>query len=390
MEDWQNAGFGIYVHWPYCQSKCPYCDFNSHVSQTIDQSRWAAAYLAEIDRAGSETGDRVVNTVFFGGGTPSLMDPALVYAVIKRIRDTWRIANDIEVTLEANPGSVEAGRFKAYADAGVNRVSLGVQALNDVDLRRLGRLHSAADARKAIEIAQNAFSRVSIDLIYARQNQDAAAWEQELRAALSLGTSHLSLYQLTVEEGTVFGRLHKKKLLRGLPGEDLAADMFEQTRSICADAGLAAYEVSNHAKPGEESRHNLIYWRMGDYLGIGPGAHGRLTLSGNRLATCAERQPDKWLRAVEAGRSGEVVRDILARPEQALEYLLMSLRLAEGASLERYEGIAGEPPPQSRLDGMVELGLLVQSEGRIRTTERGVQVLDGILRAILADRHTAA
>ena len=390
MEAWQQGGFGVYLHWPYCQSKCPYCDFNSHVTQAVDQSRWAAAYVAEIHRVGAETGNRVVNSIFFGGGTPSLMDPALVEAVIRQIHNTWTVANDIEITLEANPGSVEAGRFNAYAAAGVNRVSLGVQALNDVDLRRLGRLHSAADAHKAIEIAQSSFSRVSIDLIYARQDQSVEAWERELQTALSLGTSHLSLYQLTVEDGTVFGRLHRRNMLRGLPGEDAAADMFEATREICMDAGLPAYEVSNHAREGEESRHNLIYWRAGDYVGIGPGAHGRLTLSGRRYATAAERMPDKWLRSVELGKAGDVTCDELSGPEQAAEYLMMSLRLTEGASLERYRKIAGTPVNPTAFSGLIELGLLSLDGERLSTTSRGVLMLDGILRSLLVGRETAA
>lgn len=390
MEDWQNGGFGVYVHWPFCQSKCPYCDFNSHVSKGIDQSQWLTAFLAEVDRAGAETGGRVVNSIFFGGGTPSLMDPAVVQAVVRRICDTWTPANDIEITLEANPSSVEAGRFRAFADAGVNRVSVGVQALNDVDLRRLGRLHNVSEARRAIDTAQSTFSRVSLDLIYARQDQLLEAWEKELELALGLGTTHLSLYQLTVEDGTVFGRLHERRLLRGLPGEDLSADMFQVTREACAEAGLAAYEVSNHAKPGEESRHNLIYWRMGDYVGIGPGAHGRLTISGNRFATVSEKMPDRWLGAVTSNSTGEIQRDLLSQPEQGLEYLMMSLRIAEGASLERYHKIAGESLPMHRLDEMISLGFLRLSESRVVTTKTGVLVLDGILRALLAGRQSGA
>ncbi|MEL7257722.1 MAG: radical SAM family heme chaperone HemW, partial [Pseudomonadota bacterium] len=263
-DDWRHGGFGLYVHWPFCESKCPYCDFNSHVQTKIDQKEWLKAYLEEIDRYGSLLSDRLLNSVFFGGGTPSLMQPELVEAILNRIRKTWRTANDIEVTLEANPSSVEAGRFAKFAEAGVNRVSLGVQALNDSDLKRLGRLHSADDARKALIIAQSVFDRVSFDLIYARQDQTLSAWKAELHDAISLAGDHLSLYQLTIEPGTAFGDRHARGLLRGLPSEDISADMFELTQEICASAGFNAYEVSNHAKPGAESRHNLIYWRYGD------------------------------------------------------------------------------------------------------------------------------
>ena len=390
MEDWRNGGFGVYVHWPFCQSKCPYCDFNSHVAQRIDQSRWAAAYLAEIDRVSVMTEGRVVNSVFFGGGTPSLMDPAVVLTVIDRIKDRWAVANDLEITLEANPSSVEADRFKAYADAGVNRVSLGIQALNDGDLGRLGRLHSADEARRSIAVAQSTFARVSIDLIYARQDQSIQAWDAELQEAIGLGTDHLSLYQLTIEDGTAFGRLHKKKRLLGLPMDDQAADMFEVTRERCRAAGLAAYEVSNHAKVGEESRHNLIYWRMGDYIGIGPGAHGRLTFLGKRFASVAERLPDAWLNCVEGGVPAEARPQILSREEQATEYLLMSLRLAEGSSLSRYSGIAGEPLRPDGQEEMISLGFLSRDNDRIKTTEKGVLVLDGVLRSLLADRQSAS
>ncbi|HDR29144.1 radical SAM family heme chaperone HemW, partial [Rhodovulum sp.] len=284
-EDWQAGGFGLYVHWPFCLSKCPYCDFNSHVAASIDMGEWQRAYLSEIRRIGAETGPRTLTSVFFGGGTPSLMAPDLVAAILDTVRATWPCANDMEVTLEANPGSVEAGRFAGYRDAGVGRVSLGVQALNDADLGRLGRLHSAAEARAAFDIARNTFERVSFDLIYARQDQLLADWQAELGQALALGVDHLSLYQLTIEPGTAFGDRHARGGLRGLPDDDRAADMYLATQEICAAAGLPAYEVSNHARPGAESRHNLIYWRYGDYAGIGPGAHGRLTLDGRRWAT---------------------------------------------------------------------------------------------------------
>lgn len=386
MEDWRHAGFGLYLHWPFCQSKCPYCDFNSHVATTIDQKRWLAAYLSEIDRLGRDTPGRILNSVFFGGGTPSLMAPELVQGIMERISATWMMANDLEVTLEANPGSVEAVRFKGYADAGINRISLGVQALDDTHLRRLGRMHSVAEAYRAIDVAQANFDRVSVDLIYARQDQSLAAWQDELEVALALGTDHLSLYQLTIEDGTVFGEMHAKRLLRGLPTEDLAADMFELTRDICADAGLRAYEVSNHARDGAESRHNLIYWRMGDYAGIGPGAHGRLTLSGLRFATESERAPGAWLQRVEAGGGGDHPRQNLTARDQAVEYMMMSLRLAEGASLSRYCALGGEGLPARALADLTETGLIAVTEDRLRATPRGVMVLNGVLRSLLADR----
>jgi putative oxygen-independent coproporphyrinogen III oxidase len=388
-EDWRHAGFGLYIHWPFCQSKCPYCDFNSHVAARIDQSRWLHAFEAEIDRVGALTEGRILNTVFFGGGTPSLMEAATVQGILDRIRATWTLANDIEITLEANPGSVEAARFEGYARAGVNRVSLGVQSLDPEDLRRLGRMHSVDEAATAIAIAQSTFDRVSIDLIYARQNQTLAAWRDELNRALDFGTSHLSLYQLTIEDGTVFGQMHAKNLLKGLPEEDLSADMFELTQEITRTAGLPAYEVSNHARPGDESRHNLIYWRMGDYAGIGPGAHGRLTLDSARFATEAERMPAPWLdRTLTRSGSAETT-DRLSPEDRAAEYLMFALRLKEGASLSRFEALAGAPLSATALDEVTSLGLLQKDGDRVCTTETGVMMLNGILRALLADRQSA-
>ena len=389
MEDWRHAGFGLYIHWPFCQSKCPYCDFNSHVAARIDQSRWLAAFEAEIDRVGALTQDRILNTVFFGGGTPSLMESATVQGILDRIRATWTLANDVEITLEANPGSVEAARFEGYANAGVNRVSLGIQSLDPEDLRRLGRMHSVEEARAAIAIAQSTFQRVSIDLIYARQDQTLAAWRDELHRALDFGTSHLSLYQLTIEDGTVFGQMNAKNLLRGLPEEDLSADMFELTQEITASAGLPAYEVSNHARPGDESRHNLIYWRMGDYAGIGPGAHGRLTLDSGRFATEAERMPAAWLDLTHQTPGTAERRERLSPEDRASEYLMFALRLKEGASLSRYAALAGQPLPQVALDEVIALNLLTHDGDSIRTTDSGVMMLNGILRALLAGRRSA-
>lgn len=381
-DPWQSGGFGLYLHWPFCQSKCPYCDFNSHVAETIDQTRWQAAYLSEIARLGAETRGRVLQTVFFGGGTPSLMQPSLVSAVLEKISATWTLANDFEVTLEANPGSVEAGRFQGYRDAGVNRVSLGVQALNDADLRALGRLHSVAEARAAFDIARHTFDRVSFDLIYARQNQTLDQWRDELAKALAMAADHLSLYQLTIEDGTAFGARHARGGLRGLPDDDSAADMYFATQDLCDAAGLPAYETSNHARPGADSRHNLIYWRGGDYIGIGPGAHGRLTLNGTRFATDTPLAPGAWLHQVEQTGNGDATRSVVPPGEQALEYALMGLRLAEGIDRRRFDAMGGQ------LDGsgaarLTDLGLIDLSDEKITVTPRGRPLLNAILRDLL-------
>lgn len=381
VEDWQAGGFALYVHWPFCTSKCPYCDFNSHVAAAIDQRAWLEAYRTEIARAAAETGGRVLRSIFFGGGTPSLMAPEVVAGVIAAAADGWRFANDIEITLEANPGSVERGRFAAYAEAGVNRLSMGVQALNDADLRRLGRLHSVAEAKAAFDVARSCFPRVSFDLIYARQHQTRAAWAAELREALSMAVDHLSLYQLTIEDGTAFGARAAAGKLGGLPQDDVAADMYLETQDICAAAGMSAYEVSNHAAPGSESRHNLVYWRQGDWVGIGPGAHGRLTLGGRRFATETRRAPDRWLAAVAEG-AAELPRVEIPADEQATEYLLMALRLSEGMDLGRYARLAGRGLDGAVIDDLSRMGL-VQTDGvRLAATSAGRPVLNSILRAL--------
>ncbi|KAB2884626.1 MAG: coproporphyrinogen III oxidase [Albidovulum sp.] len=383
MEDWRNGGFGLYLHWPFCASKCPYCDFNSHVTAWIDQDRWKRAYLSEIARIGAETSGRVLNTVFFGGGTPSLMDPDVVAAVIEAIRATWPTANDLEVTLEANPGSVEAGRFRAYAAAGVNRLSMGVQALDDGDLKRLGRLHTAAEARAAFAIARAAFPRVSFDMIYARQDQTVEAWVGELRAALAMAVDHLSLYQLTIEDGTAFGARHAAGGLRGLPDDDVAADMYLITHDILSEAGMPAYEVSNHAGEGAESRHNLIYWRYGDYAGIGPGAHGRLTLDGQRWATDTPKTPAAWLSQVETAGHGERPREGLSAGDQAAEYLLMALRLSEGLDMDRLARLAGTPLRPATVERLQDLGMLRCDGVRITATTSGRAVLNAVIRELM-------
>lgn len=385
MDDWRHGGFGLYLHWPFCQSKCPYCDFNSHVAASIDQSRWKLAYLTEIDRLGAETPDRILNSVFFGGGTPSLMEPDLVAAIIERIRATWPMSNDPEITLEANPGSIEAGRFRGFRDGGVNRISMGMQAMNDADLRRLGRLHTAAEARQAFDIARNCFDRVSFDLIYARQDQTLADWKAELRQAIDLAVDHLSLYQLTIEDGTAFGDRRAKGGLLGLPDDDLSADMYALTQEVCDAAGMPAYEVSNHARPGSESRHNLIYWRGGDYVGIGPGAHGRMTLDGTRWATEAPKAPGAWLALVEAGKAGELPRTALSAMDRAEEYLLMSLRLAEGMEISRYEAMANRPLDRTRLADLDALGLARVVEDRVQVTAAGRMVLNAIIRDLAGE-----
>ncbi|NIY71449.1 coproporphyrinogen III oxidase [Marivivens donghaensis] len=384
LEDWQHGGFGLYIHWPFCQSKCPYCDFNSHVASSIDQNRWARAYLSEIDRVGTLTQGRVLKSVFFGGGTPSLMDPELVDAIMTKIRRTWPMTNSAEVTLEANPTSVEAGRFRGYRDAGVNRVSMGIQSLNNQDLHALGRLHSVEEALAAFDIARGVFDRVSFDLIYARQNQTTQEWRNELKQALSLAVDHISMYQLTIEQGTAFGDRYAIGKLRGLPDEDSAADMYDVTQDVAAQMGFPAYEVSNHAPEGAESQHNLIYWRYGDYAGIGPGAHGRLTLGGQKYATETYRMPNTWLEAVEQRGNGENVSDTLNQIDQLHEFLLMGLRVADGVDLNRLSHFGGDAlqPNISRLENM---GFLTHEKGRLRLTSEGRPLLNAVLRELLVN-----
>ncbi len=377
-EDWQHGGFGLYIHWPFCEAKCPYCDFNSHVVRQIDQSAWTRAYIRELDRVAEELPNRVLNTVFFGGGTPSLMHPDTVATIIDHVRSKWPMANDPEITLEANPGSVEAGKFAGFRDAGVNRISMGIQALNDRDLQRLGRIHSVNEALAAFDIARNCFERVSFDLIYARQDQTLDAWESELKQALTLAIDHLSLYQLTIEDGTAFGDRYKLGKLRGLPDEDTSADMYALTQDVCASAGFLNYEVSNHARPGAESRHNLIYWRYGDYAGIGPGAHGRITLDGQRYATECLRAPGAWLAAVDDGLT-ENEREAISHRDEALEYLLMGLRVRDGIDLSRYEAIAGEPLNQNALDHLSEIGMINTRDNKIAVSNQGLMVLNSVI-----------
>ena len=372
------------MHWPFCAAKCPYCDFNSHVRASVDADRWRQALVAEIEAFARAVPGRTVDTVFFGGGTPSLMPPETVAAVIEAIRRSWSLAPDAEITLEANPTSVEAGRFRGYGDAGVNRLSMGVQALDDADLRALGRMHDTAEAVRAFGVARSIFARTSFDLIYARQGQTVAAWRAELARALEMAVDHLSLYQLTIEPGTRFGDLAARGRLRGLPDAEASAEMFFATAEMCDRAGLAGYEISNHARPGAESRHNLVYWRYGDYVGVGPGAHGRLTIDGRRWAIESLRSPEAWLDAAAREGTGVSLRTAVSGPEQAVEMLMMGLRLREGVDPARFETLNGAPLPGDRVAELEELGLVKLHDGRLRATPSGRPVLDAVLRRLLA------
>ncbi|MDE0698538.1 MAG: radical SAM family heme chaperone HemW [Boseongicola sp.] len=371
-----DRGFGLYVHWPFCQAKCPYCDFNSHVAASIDHPRWQKAFLKEVTRIREEAGPRRLGSIFFGGGTPSLMAAETVASIVEAAMDAWTPADDIEITLEANPTSVEAGRFRAYAKAGVNRLSLGIQSLRNPDLRALGRLHTSAEAIAAYEIARSVFPRVSFDLIYARQNQTAAEWEAELAEALELAADHVSLYQLAIEPGTAFGDRHAAGRLPGLPDEGRSLDMFNITQDMTEAAGFPAYEISNHARPGEEGRHNLVYWRSGSWAGIGPGAHGRLTIDGLRIATECHSGPDRWLDAVETTGSGYCRRDAVSAADTRIEAVMAGLRLAEGVTTDMLEEC-------NNINWLVESGHLERTPDFVRTTRKGRPLLDAILREIL-------
>ena len=373
----------LYIHWPFCLRKCPYCDFNSHVRDGVDHDLWQRSLLADMRAEAKVAGDEPLTSIFFGGGTPSLMPPALVAALLDEAQRLWGFAPGIEITLEANPSSVEAERFAALARAGVNRVSLGVQALEDQALHFLGRLHSASEALAALDVAQKHFGRVSIDLIYARPGQSAAAWEAELRRALALGTGHISLYQLTIEQGTRFATLVREGAFAPLP-EDPAADLFDLTRAITAAHGLPAYEVSNHARPGEESRHNLAYWRYNDYCGIGPGAHGRRV----GVATVRHKKPENWLAAVAAQGQGMVEARALSAREQAAEALMMGLRLREGvdlAALAQRTGLTeAELIDAPRAAIYQTNGMVWREQGRIGVSDDGFAVLDGLIAELVA------
>ena len=380
-----DPGFGIYVHWPFCSSKCPYCDFNSHVRHAaIDEARFVRAFTAEIAATAARVPGREAVSVFFGGGTPSLMQPATVGAILDAIARYWKLAPNVEVTLEANPTSVEATRFRGYRAAGVNRVSLGVQALDDAALAALGRLHSAKEALDAVAIARATFPRYSFDLIYARPEQTVAAWREELGRAIAEAGDHLSLYQLTIEPDTPFAALHAAGKL-ATPDDDTGRALYDATQEVCDSRGLPAYEISNHARPGGECRHNLVYWRYGEYAGIGPGAHGRLDVAGRRYATAAEKNPERWLELVEARGHGLAVDDVLTRIEQADELLLMGLRLAEGIELARYADVAGKPLDPERIADLAQGGLIETTpNGRLRVTAAGFPVLDAVVADLAA------
>jgi putative oxygen-independent coproporphyrinogen III oxidase len=379
----KGMSFGVYVHWPFCAAKCPYCDFNSHVRAAIDEDGWVDGILAELDWvAANQSGRPVVETIFFGGGTPSLMQGRSTGRILDKIAALWPMANNAEITLEANPASADAGRFADYRAAGINRASLGVQALNDVDLKRLGRLHDVAEAKRALKLAMENFERVSLDLIYARPDQSDAAWRGELKEALSFGTDHLSLYQLTIEPETPYALLHRNGQLQ-IPGEDLAAELYETTQELTEAAGLPAYEISNHARPGQESRHNLIYWRYGDYAGAGPGAHGRLNLNGRRTATAAIKLPERWRDTV--GRIGHGFAEMtpVSDDEAAREHLLMNLRLAEGLDLAAYEQRWNMRLDAAKVAALVEQGFLSRTNNRLTATPAGRLLLNRVIEELL-------
>ncbi len=390
MADTADPGFGVYVHWPFCASKCPYCDFNSHVRMAgVDEPRFAAAFACEIAHMAALAPGRTVTSIFLGGGTPSLMKPETVGGVLDAIGAAWPVARDAEITLEANPSSVEAERFAGYRAAGVNRVSLGVQALSDGDLKALGRLHSVAEARRAIDIAARTFDRFSFDLIYARPAQTPDAWRAELSEALGMMRDHLSLYQLTIEEGTPFAGLHRAGKL-AVPDPELADTLYEITQELTEAAGIPAYEISNHARAGAESRHNLTYWRYGDYAGIGPGAHGRLIIDRKRHALMTERQPEAWASAVEQHGHGIVDDTMLTRSEEADEMLLMGLRLAEGIDLRRLEALGGVRPSRAAIERLEKLALLERrASDRLVATRAGRFVLNELVLQLSASFEPA-
>jgi putative oxygen-independent coproporphyrinogen III oxidase len=380
-----EQAFGVYIHWPFCLSKCPYCDFNSHVRrEPIDEPRFVRAFAAEIAATAARVPGRTVSTIFFGGGTPSLMLPATIAAVLEAIARHWHVPPEAEITLEANPTSVEATRFRGYRAAGVNRVSLGVQALDDRVLAELGRLYTAREALDAVGIARSLFDRYSFDLIYARPRQEPRAWASELTTALAEAGEHLSLYQLTIEPETPFAALHAAGKLQ-IPDEDTARILYDTTLDICAAHGLPAYEISNHARPGGECRHNLVYWRAHEYAGIGPGAHGRLDIDGERHAIATEKRPEAWLTRVETRGDGIVTDDVLTREERSDEFLLMGLRLAEGIDIARFQAIAGRSLDPERIAMLRDHSLVETMEnGRLRVTLAGFPVLDAVVADLAA------
>jgi putative oxygen-independent coproporphyrinogen III oxidase len=384
-EQAERRPFGVYVHWPFCLSKCPYCDFNSHVRQRpIDESRFVRAFTREIESTASRIPGRTVSSIFLGGGTPSLMQPSTVAAILDAVAQNWRMASDVEITLEANPSSVEGSRFRGYRAAGVNRVSLGVQALSNAALKELGRLHSVSEALQALALARSLFERYSFDLIYARPGQTVESWKKELSSALAHAGDHISLYQLTIEPDTPFALLHAAGKL-STSDEQTSRALLDVTQEICSRSGLPAYEVSNHARPGGECRHNLIYWKGHEYAGIGPGAHGRLDLSGTRHATATEKRPEPWLTRVENTGHGIITDEPLTQDEVADEFLLMGLRLAEGIDPARFTRFAGRTLNAERIAFLRENGLIERTErGMLRATRAGFAVLDAVVADLAA------
>ncbi|PHZ85295.1 radical SAM family heme chaperone HemW [Paremcibacter congregatus] len=400
LPDTPIAPLAIYVHWPFCLSKCPYCDFNSHVRDSIDETAWADALCRELTHYRGLSGPRQVTSVFFGGGTPSLMAATTTERVLTTIAQLWTVDRAVEITLEANPTSVEAQKFKDFSAAGINRVSLGIQALQDEDLKALGREHSVSEALDAIALSQKYFTRSSFDLIYARMGQSLTAWETELKQALALVddsniAGHLSLYQLTIERGTSFYHAHKKGRLI-LPEEDVAADMYDLTQQICNAHGLPAYEVSNHARPGEESRHNLAYWTYQDYIGVGPGAHGRLTIEGELYALTQDRSPEKWLKNVAAAGHATDQKEALSAQMKAEEMIMMGLRLNGGIALDAFEKRVGQKIDEfidsQYLERLFELDYMekaayqpaAQAQAHLGVTAQGMPLLNGLLGRLLA------
>jgi putative oxygen-independent coproporphyrinogen III oxidase len=380
-----SPGFAVYVHWPFCMSKCPYCDFNSHVrAHAVDEERFVAAFRTELAHRAGLTKGRSVASIFFGGGTPSLMKPGTVAGILDAIAANWVVEPGCEVTLEANPTSVEANRFTGYRRAGVNRVSLGVQAMNDADLKALGRLHTAEEAMKAVAIAGQIFERYSFDLIYARPNQSAAAWKAELVQAIGRARDHLSLYQLTIEPDTMFERLRNAGKLK-VPSADQCRVLWDVTQETTAAHGLPAYEISNHARIGAESRHNLIYWRYGEYVGIGPGAHGRILTPRGRRAHATESHPEMWLTCVETEGHGLVEDELLSTEEQGDEFLLMGLRLSEGIEPTQFEALSGRLLDRTRVSSLVEEGMVEMTQhGRLRVSPAGFPLLDAVVADLAA------
>jgi putative oxygen-independent coproporphyrinogen III oxidase len=384
-DDRGNGLFGVYVHWPFCAAKCPYCDFNSHVHRgAFDEAGYVETYKQEIAHFARITRGRTVQSIFFGGGTPSLMDPRSVSAILDSIASHWSVAPKAEITLEANPTSVEADRFRGYRAAGVNRVSLGVQSLRPGPLAELGRRHTVEEAVAAVRLAQSIFPRSSFDLIYARPKQTLEDWEDELKEALWLSQGHISLYQLTIEMGTRYFDLWNAGKLK-MPNEDLSADFYELTQELTRDAGLPAYEISNHARPGQESIHNLIYWRYGEYAGIGPGAHGRLLIDGLRHATAMEKLPFAWQERVNKRGHGMASDDILTWEEEGDELLVMGLRLREGIDPDRFATLSGRQIDPRQIAELSRIGFVEKlANGNLRVTEKGWPVLDAVVADLAA------